>query len=254
MKITVYEAHEQGIGQFDNGKIIEQKPIAFSHEPTAVKRIGPLFYWAWGYAEKGGIVPLHPHQGFEIMSYVLNGNLAHKDTLGTKSTVGPGGIQLMQTGSGMYHEEESFGDDVEGFQIWFEPNLRETMRLSPSYQQFENQDFPVTKTDGNTVKTIIGHDSPVTLMTDVKMWDLKQAPSSSYRYQIPSGYSLAILVIRGDGVIIDSHTVVAIDHKDFVVIDAESRSEVIFHSGGEGMQTIIIEVPTIPNYSLYPKG
>lgn len=254
MKITVYEAHEQGSGKFDNGKIIEQKPIAFSHEPTAVKRIGPLFYWAWGFAEKGGKVPLHPHQGFEIMSYVLNGNLAHKDTLGTQSIVSSGGVQLMKTGSGIYHEEESFGDDVEGFQIWFEPNLLETLRLDPSYQQFDSQNFPLMKTDGNTVKTIIGRDSPITIMTDAKMFDLKQDPRSSYRYLIQSGYSLAILVTRGDGVIIDSQTVVAIDHKDFVVIDAESDSEVIFHSGGEGMQTIIIQVPTIPNYSLYPKG
>ncbi|MDN4593273.1 hypothetical protein [Polycladomyces subterraneus] len=73
MKGEVYTPDQQGTGAFDGGKITEQKPIGFPHEFSAVKRVGPLFYWSWFYAKEEGMIGAHPHQGFEIVTYVIQG-------------------------------------------------------------------------------------------------------------------------------------------------------------------------------------
>ena len=119
MKIRVYTQNEQAKGHFGDGEIVENKPIGFPHEGSVVKRVGPLFYWAWAKSLKTFEIPLHPHSGFEILSYVLQGTVGHRDTLGNLQQVTTGGAQIMQTGSGAYHAEE-LGKDTEMFQIWFE--------------------------------------------------------------------------------------------------------------------------------------
>lgn len=124
LDLTVYPADQQGTGSFDNGRITEIKPIGFPGDKSAVSRVGPLFYWAWASSHGEAEIALHPHRGFEILSYVLAGELGHYDTLGTRSRVKTGGAQVMQTGSGISHEEKTFGPGGEFFQIWFEPNLR----------------------------------------------------------------------------------------------------------------------------------
>ena len=138
-----YSPEQQGTGAFDGGRITEVKPIGFPHETSGSRRIGPLFYWAWATASGYGKIGLHPHQGFEIMSYVLEGEIGHRDTLGTVSRVKTGGAQVMQTGSGVSHEEETLGKHTEFFQIWFEPNLREAVKRPPTYRELHHEDFPL---------------------------------------------------------------------------------------------------------------
>ncbi|BAU28726.1 hypothetical protein DFP93_10538 [Aneurinibacillus soli] len=199
MKIAVYPPEQQATGAFDGGKITEQKPIGFPGEGSAVKRIGPLFYWSWAKSSNEGYITPHPHQAFEIMTYVIQGKAEHGDSLGTKSVVGTGGVQVMQTGSGVYHEERFVGPDMEGFQIWLEPYLREALKRSPTYRQYEHEDFPMKTENNLRVKTIIGDDSPIELVADVKMWDITVNPGGRYTHTIPSGYSVAILAINGNG-------------------------------------------------------
>jgi redox-sensitive bicupin YhaK (pirin superfamily) len=257
MQTLVYGPALQATGAFDGGKITEQKPIGFPGEGSVVKRIGPLFYWAWAKAKADGYIPLHPHQAFEIMTYVIAGQAQHGDTLGTKSTVGPGGVQLMQTGSGVSHEERFIGPDMEGFQIWFEPHMEKALSMTPTYSQYEHGDFPLIEGEGFVKKTIIGEGSPVNIIADARMWDIKIASGGQYRHHVPGGRTLAALAIQGGGVWATSESDskrTSFRHKDFLVARADEDQNVIIKTTEASPQRLIlIEVPTTVDYPLYPK-
>jgi redox-sensitive bicupin YhaK (pirin superfamily) len=256
MKITVYPPNQQGEGAFDGGRITEQKPIGFPGEGSEVRRVGPIFYWAWAFAKEEGYIPTHPHQGFEIMTYVVQGKAEHGDSLGTKSVVGSGGAQVMQTGSGVSHEERFIGPDMEGFQIWFEPYLREAVRRPPTYRQYVHGDFPILERDGMSVKTVIGDDSPISLTADVKMWDVALPSGEYYTHPIPSGRTLAALAIRGSGLwnAAEPKAEAVFQHKDFMLLESDAGVDVELHaSGNEALRMILIEAPSEVDYPLYRK-
>ena len=151
LKLSVWTPDQLGVGAFDGGKITEIKPIPFPRESGGSNRIGPLFYWAWASANGDGVIGLHPHQGFEIISYVMEGTVGHTDTAGNNRRVSAGGIQAMQTGSGISHQEEMHGERTEFFQIWFEPNMQEALRERPRYLDFEDSQIPREELDSGVV-------------------------------------------------------------------------------------------------------
>lgn len=84
----------------------------------------------------GGGFGTHPHRDMEILTYVLQGALKHRDSIGTGSVIRPGEVQLMSAGSGIAHSEfnASETEPVHLLQIWIQPNVR---GVEPSYQQTE---------------------------------------------------------------------------------------------------------------------
>ncbi|MEW9698355.1 pirin family protein [Paenibacillus sp. SI8] len=256
MQPMVYTPAMQAVGQFDGGKITEQKPIGFPGEGSVVKRVGPLFYWAWAESNADALIGLHPHQGFEIMSYVVQGTGVHGDTLGTNSTIGAGGAQVMQTGSGVSHREQLV-KDTELFQIWFEPELKEAVKRQPTYRQYAHEEFPNRSEQGYQVKTVIGEGAPIELVTDAGMWDVEINPGGAYSHQVQSGYVLTALAIRGNGRWANTGAptrYVDIKHKDFIVGKAESLTTVNLENTGEAnLRLILIVVPAAVDYELLRK-
>ncbi|WP_308638034.1 pirin family protein [Paenibacillus silvisoli] len=257
MQTLVYGPTLQATGAFDGGKITEQKPIGFPGEGSVVKRVSTLFYWAWAHSPNEGYIPLHPHQAFEIMTYVVAGKAEHGDTLGTKSSIGAGGVQLMQTGSGVSHEERFVGPDMEGFQIWFEPSIQEALKQQPTYSQYEHEEFPSEKGNGYTKKTVIGYGSPISITADARMWDVEVEPGAQFTHPIEGNRTLTALAIRGDGswtyAAPDSKTT-AFKHKDFILARADEAQEAVIAASGDApLRLILIDVPSTVDYPLYPK-
>lgn len=251
MSIRIFSSEEQGSGEFDGGKIIEQRPIGFPNEKTAIKRVGPLFYWAWAKAKETGEIASHPHRGFEIITYLIQGKVEHRDSLGNVSIIGAGGAQVMQTGSGVWHEEKFIGPNMEGFQIWFEPDLNQAIRRQPIYHSYVHEDFVVHQTDRHICKRVIGEGSPIRLETDVNMWDVKVLPTKSTFFKISDHRSFAVLIIQGTGRINSKWNVQA---NDFVVVRVEESEELTIQADSEEvLRLIIIDVPSQVDYRLYPK-
>lgn len=102
--------------------------------------------------------PSHPHRGFQTVTYMLNGTMSHKDSKGNEGTIGAGGIQWMNAGKGIIHEEMPKQSEglLRGFQLWI--NLPSTEKMSePGYQDIEPQQVPdVNMSDVASVKVLAG--------------------------------------------------------------------------------------------------
>ena len=249
--IRIFSVDEQALGQFDEGKITEQKPIGFPGEGSAVDRVGTLFYWAWFRTKEEANLPMHPHRGFEILSYLLTGSVHHRDTLGNERSIQAGGLQLMQTGTGVQHAEK-YGKETSGFQIWFEPFMGEANYATPTYADYEDRDFPVQIRNKASIKTILGTGSPVRMVADAQMWDLLLPAGQSFEHVIPEGYSIAGLVVEGESTWqfgIDTHQVSA---NEFTVCEAEKTQTLHIQSKEQADSRIfLIQVPSILPYPSY---
>lgn len=110
----------------------------------------------------------HSHQNMEIISYVLSGELAHKDSLGNVKGIPPGDVQRMSAGSGVQHSEfnHAEGETTHFLQIWIEPNV---LGIAPSYEQ---KTFPEAEKRGalRLVASPDGAQGSVTIHADAKMY------------------------------------------------------------------------------------
>lgn len=250
MSIRILPINQQASGQFDEGKLVEQKPIGFPGEGSAVDRVGTLFYWAWFKAKETAYLPLHPHRGFEIISYLLKGTIHHQDTLGNEGSINTGELQVMQTGSGVQHSER-YEAGTSGFQIWFEPFMGEANYATPTYADYRNNEFPVVTTDGITVKTILGENSPVHLVADSKMWDVTLSVGKQFECDIPNGYSMAGLVVEGQSTWQFENETASIESGMFVVCGATSMGSLKIEATNENTHLILIQVPSTLPYPSY---
>jgi len=101
--------------------------------------------------------PFHPHRGIETVTYMLEGKVKHRDSLGNQGTIGPGDIQWMTAGGGIIHEEmpQRSPEGVRGLQLWV--NLPQKHKMtSPKYRDLIASEIPSVKLDTAEVKIIAG--------------------------------------------------------------------------------------------------
>ncbi|CAM3487024.1 pirin family protein [Hydrogenibacillus schlegelii] len=131
--------------------------------------------------------PPHPHRGFEIITYMLEGAFRHADDAGHEGVIFAGGAQRITAGSGIWHSEMPGTDGVnEGLQLWI--NLpRSEKGIPPGYQDVPPEAFPVHAQGGVTVKTIVGSGSPIEILRPMRYEDVTLASDGRYRMEIPNG-------------------------------------------------------------------
>ena len=102
--------------------------------------------------------PMHPHRGIETVTYMLDGSVHHRDSLGNAGLIGPGDVQWMTSGGGIMHEElprRGESGNIYGFQLWV--NLPSTLKWSqPRYQEFSASTIPTIEQDGVTIRLVAG--------------------------------------------------------------------------------------------------
>jgi redox-sensitive bicupin YhaK (pirin superfamily) len=137
----------------------------------------------------------HPHRDMEIVTYVLEGELEHKDSLGTGSVIRPGEVQRMSAGTGIQHSEynPSADNPAKLLQIWLLPDKK---GVAPSYEQ---KAFADSELQGKlrVVASPDGRDGSVTIHQDTQLYAAKMAKGDKVTLPLAANRAAWIQVIRG---------------------------------------------------------
>ncbi|MBC8506451.1 MAG: pirin family protein [Anaerolineales bacterium] len=151
--------------------------------------------------------PTHPHRGIETVTYMLDGNVRHRDSLGNMGTIGPGDVQWMTSGRGIMHEEmpkRGPSGEINGFQLWV--NLPAAEKMSqPRYQEVIAESIPLVEKDGIKVRVVAGeYDGVQGPMTEIAAqplyMDVTLEPDSQIQFSVPRGHNAVSYVFEGEGV------------------------------------------------------
>ena len=165
MSIKIIPTPLQASGQFNGGAILENKPIGFPREGGEIRPYSNLFYWAHAWSDEGSTIGEHPHKGFEILSFVIEGEIEHYDNKhkGWKK-LKKGDAQIIRAGNGITHAEK-LNPGAHMFQIWLDPNLNKTLQQPASYNDYSSAQFPISQNDGIIIKTYKDGDGPIAMDT-----------------------------------------------------------------------------------------
>lgn len=169
----------------------------------------------------------HPHDNMEIISYVVDGELEHRDSMGTGSVIKPGDVQLMSAGTGVTHSEFNGSKDrpVHFLQIWLPPSKQ---GLTPSYQQ---QHFDHV-TRSNKLALLVspnGRDESLTIHRDVRIFGGLLEAQARAHIELAEGRYAWVQVVRGsikvDDVTLAQGDGLAITQEDLLTFEGINSSE-----------------------------
>jgi len=151
--------------------------------------------------------PMHPHRGIETVTYMLEGSVNHRDSLGNSGVIGPGDVQWMTSGRGILHEEmprRGPGGAIYGFQLWV--NLPARLKMGqPRYREVNAANIPCCEKDGIRIRvvagTVDGVIGPVKEIAASPLYlDLQLDPGAEWTQPVESGHTALAYVFEGEGV------------------------------------------------------
>jgi len=149
--------------------------------------------------------PWHPHRGIETITYVLKGDVEHRDSMGNKGVIGPGDVQWMTAGSGIVHQEMPKGNtqgEMWGFQLWANLPAAHKM-MDPRYRDVKQSQIPeVTLENGVRIKIICGtiadKEGPVRdIVIDPEYLDITVPASTEYIHPTAPSHTVFGYIISG---------------------------------------------------------
>jgi hypothetical protein len=150
--------------------------------------------------------PDHPHRGFETVTYILDGEVEHRDSAGNHGVIGPGDVQWMTAGDGVVHSEmpsrrfQEEGGRAHGVQLWV--NLPSSLkRTDPRYQALPEASIPTVHGEGWSASVVagsmLGVDGPAETHTPVGYARVTLEPAASVRVEVFDGHTAAVYALNG---------------------------------------------------------
>jgi len=199
VEIDILRKDSQVDGSFNNGEILEKKPIGFPQDGGISKPYSNIFYWAHAWTpNQKSTIGLHPHKGFEICSFILSGSINHYDTKQEKwISLKKNDVQIIRSRGGISHAEELL-ETSEIFQIWFDPDISKSIRKEASYDDYSDNDFISEESDGIIKKIIVGKGSKMKMDTkDIEIYEFIVTQNKILKFPFKKGYIYSCFVIKG---------------------------------------------------------
>lgn len=190
-----------------------------------------------------GGFPDHPHRGFETVTYMLQGRMRHRDSVGNVGLLVPGSVQWMTAGRGVIHSEmpEQEEGAMEGFQLWLNLPARDKMR-DPWYRDIASAEIPEWQGEGVTARVIAGRTHGVDGAmqregTEPLYLDVHLAPGASFEQPLPEAHNAFVVVYRGELVIGDS---TVRPRRMAILANRPGTDGVALRAGAEGARAILV--------------
>jgi redox-sensitive bicupin YhaK (pirin superfamily) len=200
--VILIEGRQKDLGGFSVRRLLPEKQK---------RSVGPfVFFDHMGPAEltidQGLAVRPHPHIGLSTVTYLFEGCIIHRDSLGYKQPIFPGEVNWMTAGKGVVHSErtpadpETFQARMEGLQIWVALPV-EMEETDPGFINFPQKALPAFSVNGNEITLILGeafgHQSPVTVFSKMFYFDARLAAGSELPLQFGPREEFAFYIING---------------------------------------------------------
>jgi len=213
-------------------------------------------------SEARGVGP-HPHRGFETVTIVYEGELAHKDSAGNSGTIGPGDVQWMTAGAGILHEEmhsaqfTQQGGKLSMAQLWVNLPAKQKM-TPPGYQAIEAKHIPTIhlENDQGSARLIAGnhagHFGPAKTHTAMQVWDLQIKKGAVITLPTPHDWSAALAILQGQvetdkGLAGDASLIIFSRAGTGIEISASQDTHALFLSGEPIKEPIVGYGPFVMN-------
>lgn len=188
--------------------------------------------------------PMHPHRGIETVTYVLGGEVRHRDSLGNSGIIGSGDIQWMSAGSGIIHEEMPQGTNgLLGFQLWVNLPKKDKM-MEPRYQDVEKKIIPIIAVGKDTeIRVIAGRAGEVSgpvldIMADPLYLDVTLPRERDFSFPIPEGYTTFMYLVSGT---LASDVNKPVTHeKGTILLFTHEGNSVSVRAGGAGARFLLV--------------
>ena len=217
-------------GAANHGWLDSKHSFSFGHyhDPEHVG-FGPLLVINEDRVQGGQGFGTHGHRDMEIISYVLSGNLEHKDSMGTGSVLRYGDVQRMSAGSGVRHSEYNHNRDelVHFLQIWIQPNQ---IGIPPSY---EEKHFTTESKQGKLrlIASSDGRDGSVLIHQDASLYATILGQGDALKHELAAGRIAYIHVIRGDvtvnGTALKGGDALKVTEENLVTLENATDAEVL---------------------------
>ena len=222
MSIQINFKDSQAKGAFAGGLILENKPIGFPQDGGSQKPYSNLFYWANAWSNKGGLIGEHPHKLFEIMSFVIEGEIEHYDNKFDRwLPLEKGDAQIIRAGNGITHAEK-IKENSRMFQIWFDPNVKETMSKPASYDDYKSADMHYYEEDSISYKNYIGNGGPVRMDAEGVEINELQIPKGSHQLSLNNQKIHSFYLIDGE-LVVDNNV---IKRDDFFIVEEDDKLKI----------------------------
>lgn len=205
----------------------------------------------------------HPHRGFETLTYVIKGDIAHLDSGGGESVITEGGVQWMTAGSGLIHSEVSSdhfkknGGEEEVLQLWMNLSSKHKM-VKPNYVGLSKDEIPhIAIADGKGFVDLISgnwgeHQGPIDSLSQLTMTSIRLSADARLEIPIPSGNEVFFYVVKGklviNGTVAEMHQLVQFEKEDGnISIETNTETYILFGYGKPFDEPMIAQGPFVMN-------
>jgi redox-sensitive bicupin YhaK (pirin superfamily) len=255
--LSLYPAYRDDIGDLVTRRPLPGPGLDHLGAFLFLNHHGPQSY---GPDNRGLPFGPHPHRGFETVTFILEGELAHLDSAGNESVIGAGGVQWMTAGSGLVHAEispEDFkrsGGPLEILQLWV--NLPAALKMThPRYSGVQADALPAIGCDGARVHLVAGEwhgrQGPIDSLTGVFMTYLTMQPGSELSFGGIEGRDVFLYVARGavriGGTDVPKFNLAQLTPGDRVTIEAREQSLLLFGHADPLDEPVVAYGPFVMN-------